>query len=166
MIKLKLATEEDAEFVFELMQDKDCKNFIITKTKTNNIEEQKKKLRSYLAQSKKNSRFYFIGLNKNEKVGIIDIYNINKEDKRCSIGYAVSNHYRKKGFGTKIVKEGLKFIKNKLKIHGCEAITDPINTPSKKILKKLGFKKIGTLKHYRLHKGKYLDRELYWKILG
>jgi len=38
MIKLKLATEEDAEFVFELMQDKDCQNFIITKTKTNNVE--------------------------------------------------------------------------------------------------------------------------------
>ena len=33
MIKLKLATEEDAEFVFELMQDKDCQNFIITKQK-------------------------------------------------------------------------------------------------------------------------------------
>ena len=74
--------------------------------------------------------------------------------------------YRKKGFGTKMVKEGLKFLKNNLKLHGCEAITDPTNAPSTKILQKLNFKKIGTLKHYRKHKGKYLNRELYWKILN
>jgi len=164
-MKLKLATEEDAQFVFELMQDRDCEKYIITKTKTNNVEEQKKKLRSYLAQSKKKSRFYFVGIEKNEKVGIIDIYNINKEDKRCCVGYAISENYRNKGFAKKILIEGLKFIKTKLKFHGCEAITDPKNTPSKKILQKNGFKKIGTLKHYRTYKGKYLDRELYWKIL-
>ena len=66
MIKLKLATEEDAEFVFELMQDKDCQNFIITKTKTNNVEEQKRNCEVIMLKAKQN-RFYFIGMNKKEK---------------------------------------------------------------------------------------------------
>jgi RimJ/RimL family protein N-acetyltransferase len=164
-LELKIATEEDAEFVFDLMKDKDCEKYIITKTQTKNIEEQKKKLRSYFAQSKKKSRYYFIAKIGKNKIGIIDIYNVNSEDKRCCIGYAIDAKNREKGFGKKIVKEGLKFIKTKLKFHGCEAITDPKNKASGKILKKNGFKKIGTLKDYRVNKGKYLDRELYWKVL-
>lgn len=164
-MELKLATEDDAKFVFELMQDKDCQNFILDRLRAKNIEEQKRKIRSYLAQSKKEKRYYFTIINKNQIIGIIDIYNINKEDNRASIGYALSKENRGKGFVTKAIKKAIIFSKKNLKLHALEATVDPKNIASKKTLEKARFRSIGVMDKYSKVNNKYKDREIYWKIL-
>jgi ribosomal-protein-alanine N-acetyltransferase len=164
-ITIKLATEEDSEFVYELMQDKDCKKYILDRLRAKTIEDQKRKIRSYAAQTKKQNRYYLIALLGKEKIGIIDIYNISKEDERGAVGYAISKKYRGKGFATKIIKKAILFVKRKIKIHAIEATVDPKNIASKKTLEKIGFKSVGIMKKYSKVNNKYTDREIYWKLL-
>ena len=164
-LKLRLAEETDAEFVFSVTQDKEYKKFVMPRLRAKDLEDQKKKIRSYLAQSKKQQRFYYLILSNNEKAGIIYLYNINKDDKRCSVGYGISKEFRGKGIGAKAVKLALDFAKKELQFHACEATVDPKNQPSKKVLEKNGFKSIGTIKEYTIINGKYKDREIYWKLI-
>ena len=164
-ITLKQAAIEDTEFLFEMMQDKEFQKYFPSNLVAESIEEQKKKLRHLIAQMKNNNGYYFIIYRGEQKTGIIDLYKIDKRNNRAGIGYGIAKQYWGKGIATKAVKTALKFAKTKQKLHGLNACINPKNTASKKVLKKCGFKKIGLAKEYDLEKGKYEDRELYWKIL-
>jgi len=163
-ITLKEAKEEDAEFIYKMMQNKDYQKYYLDRLISKSIEEEKRNIDRFNSLSKKGLQYYFVIYFGKEKSGILDIYKISKEDKRCCIGYGINKEFWRKGIATSAVKEALKFLKTK-KIHTIEATADPKNIASKKVLEKNGFYLAGTLKDYYYEKEKYLDREIYWKIL-
>jgi len=78
----------------------------------------------------------------------------------ADIGYSVVKEYRGKGIGTRIVKELLKRAKGKYEI--VTANTFSRNIASKKLLKKLGFKRWGLGPKF-VKRGKlYMDTELFY----
>lgn len=164
-ITLKPAVEEDAKFLYKMMQDKEYLKYYPLRLAASDLEDQKRKIRHYEAQAKKGTGFFFIIMLGKENAGLIDIYKIMKEDRRGSIGYGVEREHWGKGIATKAIKQGLKFMKNEMRLHACEAVTDPKNKASKKVLENCGFEKVGVVKDYYYQNNKYLDKELYWKIL-
>jgi len=163
-ISLRKATESDAEFIYTLTQEKKFSEYYLGRLIAKSLKEQKDKIQKFSGLAEKGLRYYFVIMSGKEKVGIIDLYKISLQDKRCSIGYGISKKYHRKGIAKEAAKQALKFAKKK-GLHGCEATVDPRNTASKRVLEKNGFKKIGLIKDYYFEKNKYLDIELYWKIL-
>jgi len=164
-VSLKVATMDDSEFVYSIMTSKEYKQYFPLNLIATNLEDQKRKLRHLIAQMQNGNGAYFIILFGKEKVGILDLYKIDRKNKRAAIGYGLDKNYWGKGIATTALKKALLYAKEKEKIHALSAYVHPKNTASQKVLKKSGFKKVGTLKDYDFENGKYKDQALYWKIL-
>lgn len=164
-LKIRPIQESDAEFIFNMMQDKEYQKHYLERLIPKNLNEAKNEVKKYIRDHQNKFAYYFIVEEEKTKIGFLDIYKIMQKDKRASIGYGIKKEYWGKGYGTKMCQTGLKFIKTKLKIHSVEATAEPNNIASCKVLEKNGFEKIGTIKDYYINKGKYVDRVLYWKIL-
>jgi len=163
-IRLRNAEENDAEFIYNLTKEKKFSEYYLGRLIAKSLKEQKDKIQKFNKLAEKGLRYYFVIMRGKEKVGIVDLYKISLQDKRLTIGYGISEKYQGKGIATEAAKQALKFAKKK-GLHGCEAIIDPKNIASKKVLEKNGFKKIGLIKDYYFEENKYWDIELYWKIL-
>ena len=164
-IKLVPVNESDAEFIFEMMQDKDYQKYYLDRLIPKNLNETKNGIKKSFKEMKNKFSYYFIIKKGKTRIGIVEVYKIMQKDKRCSIGYGIKKEYWGKGYGTLACKLGVNFIKTKLKLHSIEAVTEPNNIASCKVLEKNGFEKIGIIKDYYLNKGKYVNRTLYWKII-
>jgi len=164
-VTLREAQMEDAPFLFEMTQDEDYSKYFPSNLIATDLEDQKRKLRHYIAQMKNNNGAYFVILFGKEQAGIIDLYKIDKRNKRAGIGYGLAKEYRGKGITKKAVKEAIKYAKQKLKLHALESTAHPKNISSQKVLIHCGFKKVGVMKDYYFEKEKFEDRVLYWKIL-
>jgi len=101
----------------------------------------------------------------NEKGSIVGMGELNSNawpeaPHIADIGYSVVKEYRSKGIGTMIVKELLKMAKGKYEIITAGIFSS--NIASKKLLKKLGFKRWGLGPKF-VKRGKlYMDTELFY----
>jgi ribosomal-protein-alanine N-acetyltransferase len=164
-IKLRPVEEADAEFLFEMMQDKDYQKYYLERLIPKNLNEAKSEVKKYMRDHNNKFAYYFIVEEGKTKIGFLDVYKIMQKDKRASIGYGVKKEYWGKGHGTKMCEMGLKFIKTKLKLHSVEATAEAENLASCKVLKNNGFERVGTIRDYYFDRGKFVSRVLYWKIL-
>lgn len=164
-LRIRTIEETDAEFLFEMMQDKDYQKHYLERLIPKNINEAKNEAKKYIKDHQNKFAYYFIVEEGKTKIGFLDIYKIMQKDKRASIGYGVKREYWGKGYGTKMCKLGVNFAKKELKLHSIEATAEPNNKGSKRVLEKNGFIKVGTMKDYYFDRGKFVSRDLYWKIL-
>lgn len=164
-LTIKEAQESDAQFVYKMMQDKKFQKHYLERLLYKSEEEAKKDIKNSLRESKRGLRYYFLVRDGKKRVGILDIYKINRHDKKASIGYGIIREHWGKGFGSAVCKIGLAFMKKKLKLHSVEATADPHNKASQKVLEKNGFALLGIAKDYYQDRGKFIDMALYWKIL-
>ncbi len=168
MQKLKLtlhtAKEEDADFVYEMMQDEDYRKHYLERLIFKNVDDAKSDINQSIKDAKRGTRFYFIVRRGKENIGILDVYKISKSDKKASIGYGIKKECWGSGIGSEVCKLGLEFIEKKLKLHSVEATADPLNKASHRVLEKNGFKLLATVKDYYYDRGKFIDRAIYWKV--
>jgi [ribosomal protein S5]-alanine N-acetyltransferase len=165
-ISLRLAQQNDAEFIYNMMQDKDYQKYYMDRLIPKSIESTKKEINNFLKSAKRGNGYYFLIRYKKTPVGILNVYKGHAQDKRAAIGYGLARKYWKKGITTKALKILLKIMKNEFDFHAVEATAYPKNIASRKVLKKSGFKEVGTMEKYTFSKGKWEDRVLYWKILN
>jgi len=101
----------------------------------------------------------------NEKGNIVGMGELNSNawpeaPHIADIGYSVVKEYRGKGIGTMIVKELLEGAKGKYEI--VTANTFSRNVASKRLLKKLGFKRWGLGPKFVKRGNLYMDMELFY----
>lgn len=94
-------------------------------------------------------------------LGIIGLYKITPEHYRAEIGYMLLPGYSKKGIITEAVKDVVKYGFEALKLHSIEAIIDPENLASEKVLQKNNFIKEAHLKENEYFDGRFLDTVIY-----
>lgn len=164
-LKLRLAREEDAETIFQMQHEKEYEKYMPERLLFESIEDAKKEIRHFIHEAKRGNIFYFAVLKGKETIGILDLYKISKKDRKASIGYGLMPSQWGKGYGSETCKLGIEYAKKKLKLHSLEATADPNNKASQRVLEKNGFVKLGRAKDYYFDRGKFIDRELYWKIL-
>ncbi|SCA63586.1 hypothetical protein SCG7086_AW_00230 [Chlamydiales bacterium SCGC AG-110-P3] len=80
---------------------------------------------------------------------------------KAELGYVVAKKYWSRGYGTAAVKEALRTGFKELDVERIEALVDPDNIASQKILEKCGFVREGCLASYILHKGMLRDRIIF-----
>jgi [ribosomal protein S5]-alanine N-acetyltransferase len=103
-----------------------------------------------------------ITLKGNDKlVGFIGHYNIKWEHFRSEIGYMLTPAYHSKGIATEAIKLLIDFGFNQMNMHSLEAILDPENIASARVLEKNGFVKEAHLKENGFFNGRFLDMAIY-----
>ncbi|MGF7118705.1 GNAT family N-acetyltransferase [Methanobacterium oryzae] len=80
---------------------------------------------------------------------------------RGEIGYELGRIYWGNGYATESLKEILRYGFEEIKLNRIEAFTVPKAHKSIKLLKKLGFKKEGTLREYGYWNNQYQDENIY-----
>ena len=99
--------------------------------------------------------------NQDRIIGSIGYHRIEKEHYRAEIGYMLSPEYWKTGLMSEAITKVIEFGFNEMNLHSIEAIINPANTVSRKILQKFNFIKEGYFKENFFFEGKFLDSEVY-----
>ncbi|HSN49360.1 MAG TPA: GNAT family N-acetyltransferase, partial [Flavobacterium sp.] len=94
-------------------------------------------------------------------IGIIGLYRIIPEHFRAEIGYMLLPKYQGKGLITEAIKETVKYGFEIMKLHSIEAVIDPENIASEKVLQKSGFIKEAHLKEDEYFEGRFWDSVIY-----
>jgi ribosomal-protein-alanine N-acetyltransferase len=96
-----------------------------------------------------------------ELIGIIGHYRLQPENYRCEIGYMILPEYWGKGIVTEAIKVVLEYGFEDLLMHSIEAVIDPRNLASERVLLKNGFVKEAHFIENEFYNGKFLDTVIY-----
>ncbi|UUW07849.1 GNAT family N-acetyltransferase [Flavobacterium plurextorum] len=94
-------------------------------------------------------------------LGIIGFYRMQPENYRAEIGYILLPEFHGKGIVPEAVNRLIKYGFDDLKLHSIEAVIDPENYASEKVLQKCGFVKEAHLRESEFYDGKFLDNVIY-----
>jgi ribosomal-protein-alanine N-acetyltransferase len=94
-------------------------------------------------------------------IGIIGHYRIKPEHFRAEVGYMLLPEYHGKGIISEAIKEAVNYGFNEMKLHSIEAIIDPENFGSARVLEKNNFVKEAHLKENEFYEGRFLDTVIY-----
>ena len=100
----------------------------------------------------------------NSLIGIIGHYIIRKEHFRSEIGYMLLPRFNGKGFMTEAVGAVLRYGFEQMKLHSVEAIIDPGNYASARVLQKNGFVQEAHLRENEFYNGRFLDTVIFSKL--
>lgn len=101
-------------------------------------------------------------LNEPEKIiGIIGHYRLKPEHYRAEVGYMLFPEYNGKGIVSEALQKVVEYGFKEMKLHSIEAILDPENIGSEKVLIKNGFVKEGHLIENEYYEGRFLDTLIY-----
>lgn len=97
----------------------------------------------------------------NKLIGMIGFFRLQPENFRGEIGYILSPDYHRKGIMKEALDKALNYGFENLKFHSVEAVIDPQNIASEKLLIKANFKKEAHFKENFFYKGEFLDTVIY-----
>ena len=101
-------------------------------------------------------------LDKPEKLlGIIGLYRIKPEHYRAEVGYMLHPEYNGNVITSEALQKVVEYGFKKMNLHSIEAILDPGNKGSEKVLLKNGFVKEAHLLENEFYDGRFLDSMIY-----
>lgn len=151
---------EDAEAVFEYISDPKVMKYIPEGVMT--LEE----TNSFILENTGEDAEKFAVLLKDENrlIGHIAFFKYFG-DHTYEIGWVFNPKYYNKGFATEAARAVLNFGFAKMKLHRIIATCQPENTPSYRIMEKIGMRREGYFKKCIPHGDEWWD-EYYYSILG
>lgn len=159
---LRRVMKEDVNEIFALRSNKETMKYVprpLAKTK----EEAMEHIALIDSKIENNEGInWAITLKGNPKlIGIIGHFRIKPEHFRAEIGYMLLPKYHGKGIITEAINETVKYGFEIMKLHSIEAIIDPENFASERVLQKSGFAKEAHLKENEYYDGRFLDSVIY-----
>ena len=159
---LRSVDKNDVNEIFALRSDAEIMKFI-PRPLVKNLEEALEHIASIDAKIKANEGInWAITLKGNPKlIGIIGHYKIKPEHFRSEIGYMLSPKFNGKGIISEAVSRVIAYGFQEMKLHSIEAIIDPENIASARVLEKNNFIKEAHLKENEFYDGRFLDTVIY-----
>ena len=159
---LRAVTPEDVNEVYELRSNPETMKFIPRPLVTSpevameHIEMITKKIETNEGIN------WAITLKGNSKLlGIIGHYRIQPENYRSEIGYMILPEYQNQGITSEAIHLVLDYGFNQLNFHSVEAIIEPKNHASSKVLEKNGFVKEAHFLEDVFWNGQFIDSAVY-----
>lgn len=100
----------------------------------------------------------------NVMIGNIGFYRMKLEHYRSEAGYSTLPEFNGKGYVTEALQAIINYGFSTMKLHSIEALVDPDNIGSIKVLEKCGFEKEGHIKENWFFNGTFLDTVIYSKL--
>ncbi|MCF6132096.1 GNAT family N-acetyltransferase [Flavobacterium wongokense] len=94
-------------------------------------------------------------------IGIIGHYKVSPENHRAEIGYMSFPEVNGKGYMSEAIKAVVAYGFEQMNLHSIEAIIDPDNIGSERVLQKNGFVKEAHILENELWEGRFLDTVIY-----
>lgn len=94
-------------------------------------------------------------------LGIIGYYRMKPEHFRAEVGYMIFPEYHGKGIVSEALQKVVEYGFKKMKLHSIEAVLDPENKGSEKVLIKNGFVKEAHLIENEYYEGRFLNTLIY-----
>jgi ribosomal-protein-alanine N-acetyltransferase len=94
-------------------------------------------------------------------IGIIGHYKVSPENHRTEIGYISFPEVNGKGYMSEAIKAVVDYGFEQLNLHSIEAIIDPDNIGSERVLQKNGFVKEAHILENEFWEGRFLDTVIY-----
>lgn len=159
---LRRVVNEDVNEIFALRSDKETMKYIprpLVKT----MEDALAHIAMIDEKIENNEGINWAITLKNDPkmIGLIGHYKIKPEHFRAEIGYMLLPEYHGKGIITEAIQETVKYGFEIMQLHSVEAIIDPENLASEKVLQKSGFVKEAHLKENEYYEGRFLDSVIY-----
>jgi ribosomal-protein-alanine N-acetyltransferase len=161
-LNLRRITEDDLDDMFLLRSNLDAMKHISRPVSVSNSEVLALIQKVEAGINGNTGIVWGICLNQSNRViGTIGFHRIEKENYRAEIGYMLLPEFWSNGIMSEAIKEVIKHGFNSMNLHSIEANIDPLNSRSKNILLKFGFKKEAYFKENLYFNGKFLDSEIY-----
>lgn len=159
---LREITPADVEQVFAIRSDAATMQYIprpLAKTKQDALEHIQMLRKGVLDNDFINWAITF--KDDDKLIGVICLLRMQLKNFRTEIGYALHPDFHGKGIMDEAVKVVIDYAFNSLKFHSIEAVIDPDNLASEKLLIKNHFVKEAHLKENEFYDGKFLDTVIY-----
>jgi len=159
---LREFTEEDIPAVFEMLRREDINQWLETDT-MKSIEETAQRVRSRMSLFRNGMGCrWAITLREHPErlIGSCGYFHVRKGTQTMEMGYELHPDYWRQGFMSEALQAVLEFAFHGGAlpvVHRMEALVDPRNTPSVRLLEKLGFQMEGVRRHFGFWKGVYVD---------
>jgi ribosomal-protein-alanine N-acetyltransferase len=162
---LRSIDKQDVQEIFEMRSDAENMKYI-PRPLLKNKEEAFKHLAMIDAGIEKNEAINWAITIKGSKklLGIIGFYRTKHEHFRSEIGYMLLPEIHGKGIASEAVKIVVDFGFNEMKLHSIEAVIDPKNGASERVLQKNGFIKEAHLKENEYYNGEFIDSVIYSRL--
>ena len=155
---LRKVSMDDAEDIFLLRTNEAAMKYI-NKPKLVSIDDAKELIKK---MNEPDRIQWGITLRKENKIiGTIGFHRIEKEHYRAEIGYMLHPDHWNTGIMSEAITKMIDHCFNKMQLHSIEAIINPDNDVSRKLLKKFGFIKEAYFKENFFFEGKFFDSEVY-----
>ena len=162
-LTLRCITQSDAGHLFRLRSDPEYAQLFGWKPYTciEQAEERIKRVRG----DESCYVFSIVPKTIGEAVGGVCLWNFDYENKITEIGYDLEKQHRGKGYAFEACLAVVRYAFDELKMETVTAFPRVINQPSITLLKKLGFKRRGTIKSV-MDSGEECDHFDYAKLAG
>ena len=94
-------------------------------------------------------------------IGMMGFYRMKPENYRAEVGYILSAEFHGKGIITEALERVIQFGFEEMGLNSIEAVIDPENFGSEKVLLKNNFVKEGHFKEHTFFEGEFLDSIFY-----
>jgi ribosomal-protein-alanine N-acetyltransferase len=99
-----------------------------------------------------------------EFIGLIGNFRIEPENYRAEIGYMLLPEFHGQGLISEAIDAVVQYGFNEMKLHSIEAVIDPDNFASAKVLEKNRFVKEAHLKENGFYDGRFIDSVIYSRL--
>ena len=159
---LRQITPGDVNEIFALRSDPETMKYIPRPLVTS-IDEAMNHIEMIQDKTEKNEGInWAITLKGSSKmIGIIGHYRVKWEHFRSEIGYMLLPEYQGKGIISEAIQLMINYGFYEMQMHSLEAIIDPKNTASAKVLEKNNFVREAHFLQNEFYDGKFLDTVIY-----
>jgi ribosomal-protein-alanine N-acetyltransferase len=158
-LTLREISIDDAEDIFLLRNDDDAMKYI-SKPKLKTIDEAKDLIK-IMTNISERIQWGITFKKENKLIGLIGYHRIIKDHYRAEIGYMLHPQYWNTGVMSEAIAELISYGFDEMNLHSIEAIINPANSVSRKVLQKFNFIKEAYFKENFFFEGKFLDFEVY-----
>jgi ribosomal-protein-alanine N-acetyltransferase len=162
-IRLRDLMLSDKEEYYAMMSDPEVVKYLSDEDIPTSVESAEQEIKFWGGLFyRKQSVFWAVADTTNNKfIGTVGYNSWNIHNRRAEISYDLMRDHWRKGIMTKALNNALVFGFKNMDLMRIEARTMLENIPSQKILEKVGFKKEGILRSYRIIRGEPTDVLIY-----
>lgn len=162
-IKLRDLMLSDKDKYYEMMSDPEVTKYLSDEDIPTSVTQAEEEIKFWGGLFyRKQSVFWAIAESGNDQfIGTVGYNTWNYANKRGEISYDLMRKHWRKGIMTRALNNALIFGFKEMDLLRIEARTMVDNIPSQKILEKVGFKREGIQRNYRVIRGEPIDVILY-----
>jgi [ribosomal protein S5]-alanine N-acetyltransferase len=161
-LTLRLLEEGDADTLFEHFTHPDVTRYLLDEEPFTSIEQVRDLIRFFSAPSGKGYNRWGITITvTGQLIGTCGFHQWNRRDRRAEVGYDLHPGFWGHGYMSEALRAAIHYGFTTMDLHRIAAVVHPENTPSVRLLQRLGFRLEGILRDYHRAHGRYHSHDLY-----